>query len=393
MNQPKTGSSNEYDQTTPRLFRLRDLHPPKTVASPKVQADVSDQASTMEPSIAPSAVQENPKVFSQASAIAFQTAPQQEPATQTSPSYANAAMGVIEEESPDQLRTRARIERHLDSSPEGRSWMESALAHRKMLVLLLIAIGAAFWTSRADQQSTDPDSAIVDGRGTLEFDPTQFDAGQIVDETADWGPIPTPIEPGSQEMVASTQGHGLISSASGTSAIGDRTAPRNNPHVAAGVDPTTAGSITAAPGSDLNHSSQLASNALIPGKAVNPVVPAQPTNADSQSTHLQSTPTPVESAATGTVANATTQPRTDTSTSRSISADSQAAENSLAFQTVSSKTPRDPSFNAPSLEDLERAAEAAANKVPNQVATELILHDSTTPNAVGDWLKYLPSQP
>ena len=358
MNQPKTGSSNEYDQTTPRLFRLRDLHPPKAATSQAAAAEsVSGSSFQAQPTetAMPASVSQPvaQKIASGRHAVASEVVDQF-----VHDSAAESAHNQTTQDSTEEQRTRDRIERHLDVIPEGRSWMESALAHRKALVLLVIAIGAAFWTSRDEQQQTNPNSELAQTSGSLEFDPTQFDAGTVVDEGQDYFPSEAPSDSTSTDLIADA----------------------NNPAVSPPSNDLTPPQPTQ-PMSD-NDSSPVnaqASEIKINGLASDALAPST-TNDVAVSDTLNST----QQNAVGN--NPQTQPY---ASPEAELAKTQIQTSGLQVQAVSSKTPHDPEFNAPSLEDLERAAVESAS---NALGTELSLRNSETPNGVTDWLKYLPPQ-
>ncbi|KAA1260553.1 hypothetical protein LF1_30930 [Rubripirellula obstinata] len=345
MNQPNTGSSNDHDQITPRLFRLRDLHPSKNPAK-----------SPAAPSVVAPQVQAEPPFQAEQTTLQYSPASAESHGIADEPGMTNQTAY----ESSEQLKSRERIERHLDASPEGRSWMESALAHRKVLVLLLLAISAALWTSREDasregsgQQQANPDSELSLANGTLEFDPTQFDAGTLVDEGQDFFPTENTVDSGSQGLAANTNSNASNSNAS-------------SPAIA-------------------ENSPALASNSLVPN-------PVSTTTSSAASTRLSEplAATGDENASAGNVAIASSAPNTEP-------AMSQIHSTGLTVEAVSSRTPRDPVFNvassANSAEPDNDMLNVVADTAPRQQETELTLQNSTTPNGVADWLKYLPAQP
>lgn len=340
MNQSNTGSSNDHDQTTPRLFRLRDLHPSKNPASSPAAPSV----------VTPQVQAEQPFQVEQTS-LQYSSASAESPGITAEPGMTNETAY----EPTEQLKSRERIERHLDVSPEGRSWMESALAHRKVLVLLLLAIGAALWTSRenSEQQKANPDPELALANGTLEFDPTQFDAGTLVDEGQDFFPTENTVDSGSQGLIANTNGNAANSNAAAPAAVGNTPA--------------------------------LASNSLVPNSVS--------TTTNSAASTSLSEPLPAtgdENASAGNVAIASSAPMTEP-------AMSQVHNTGLTAEAVSSRTPRDPVFNVASTANSAELENDMLNVVtrvaPRQQETELTLQNSATPNGVADWLKYLPAQP
>ena len=368
MNQPKTGSSNEFDQTTPRLFRLRDLHPAKTAAAQ------SDTANDSVPDNAP-----HDQTLQDQATAAGMSPPISNPVTQPMVSgqhavvdeFVKSSIGSSAGESTEDLatgdlaeeqRTRERLERHLDVSPEGRSWMESALAHRKVLTLLAIAISAAFWTSRGDHDLTDTDSDLARSDRTLDFDPSQFDTGTIVDGTNDYFPSETSNNLTSENLIAGN---------ANSSATGSNAYP---------VDARTSDAQT----SDVQTSdaSRLASDALAPNR--NGDLAALEASGSGPQTRQQ------PYASLGAVAHGDGFAESNSNAAQDQLAKIEIETSGLKVQAVSSKTPRDPVFGTPSFEDLERAA---MELDPSQMSTEVGLTNSTTPNGVTDWLKYLPPQP
>lgn len=364
MNQPNTGSPRDNDQTTPRLFRLRDLHPTTNAApatqpipeqvAPAVQANQAEKRSG-DDWVAGHGHQANPQL------------------RDDDAGYDSGPFGGndvdSEEASEEELRTRERIERHLDVSPEGRSWMESALAHRKVLVLLVLAISAAFWTSRGDQarEKTNPDSELAQGNGTLEFDPSQFNAGTLVEEGQEFFPSESNGGSNTQDLVANSDEPAVNSST--TNSI---TQTKRSPD-------------SGAAGHNHGQSAGLASNLLTPKPINNAAVSGAPSgsqNPPSRDNAVAVTQVPPSSVSNNDLA----RPQTHA--------------NGLSVEAVSSRTPRDPVFYAPSSLDtpstdgMERPEmDAVAGGAVTQRETELTLQKSSTPNSVTDWLKYLPSKP
>ncbi|WP_146532372.1 hypothetical protein [Rubripirellula reticaptiva] len=89
--------------------------------------------------------------------------------------------------SPSQRSLESRPARDIrDTRPAGRTWMEAAVAHRTVLVLLGVVIGAAFWTSRRPSTRSDVDSSIAKVDQALELDSdnliTDFSIGDKVDD-------------------------------------------------------------------------------------------------------------------------------------------------------------------------------------------------------------------
>ncbi len=75
-----------------------------------------------------------------------------------------------------------------DARPVGRTWMEAVVAHRTVLVLLGIVIGAAFWTSRRSGDAKDIESSIAKIDRALEIESSElindFSISDSVEKTA-----------------------------------------------------------------------------------------------------------------------------------------------------------------------------------------------------------------
>ncbi|MGB7325968.1 MAG: hypothetical protein WBD31_13920 [Rubripirellula sp.] len=224
-----------------------------------------------------------------------------------------------------------------DPRPAGRTWMEAAVAHRTVLVLLGVVIGAAFWTSRRPSTPSDVDSAIAKVDQALELDSdnllTDFSIGDKVDDLKE--NASTKVSEINQTLESTIE---KISDQIDDQSIAvslDAPTPTVTPETAR---PETVSSETASPGNVATE--QFASNLD---------APAAP----------------------------------------SLGVDA---------MTVSSQSSRGPSIDLPTLEDLasdpmvmDGASDLSAPASVNQFFTGP--KPSATPAAVNDWLKYLPPAP
>lgn len=353
MNQPSTNLSSEGDLTTPRLFRLRDLHPSKTVAKPSLGSEPSAKSAAMPIDAnrhAAEPFQPDAVVARHVHPAAVAAAANEDAFTQRfehSDSSQRSGGGFAQDEldlgrEPESTESLdPRTHRHEIGSPEGRSWMESAITHRKVLIMLAIAVGAAFWTSRNPQESDTAESALVTTGGSLEFGVDQFDIGTSTNDGSAWDQIGNADEIGNAVQRGATS---MIASA-----------PVSEPSTP-GI--ATATEALSPPASSTGNSLATLSGNVVPQNTAS--FSESPSDAD---TRIAAARSPVQSGAT------------EASLAASIS----------DVQTVSSRTPHSPSLDIPSIDELEEAGD--------QSESELVVRDSATPNGVADWLRYLPQNP
>ncbi len=221
-----------------------------------------------------------------------------------------------------------------DETPAGRGWAELILSHRKALALLLVVIAAAFWTSQRRSDSTIDSLAIEPTAAELGIE-TVMGTGPIVDLGIEM----------SSEGIAPTQG-----------VVQAPTAPVEDPIAAR--DPNALGLVANQPLADslgvipdtVNASTVMTSAGTLPAQ-----YPTSQTAIDSI------TPIP-------------------------------ATANPPGFQvrTVSSQTPHSPQISAPSMEDLEQAAQEAVQGSGVDHRSLKDVQPSSTPFGPDDWLDYLP---
>lgn len=353
MKQPSTNLSSEGDLTTPRLFRLRDLHPSKTAAKPSLGSEASAKSAAMPVDAnrhAAESFQLDAVVSRQVQPAAVAAAANEDAFTQrfehsnlshrSGGGFAQDELNLGREpESTDSLNPRTH--RHEIGSPEGRSWMESAITHRKVLIMLAIAVGAAFWTSRNPQESGTTESALVTTGGSLEFGVDQFDIGTSTNDGSAWDQVGNAVEIGNAVQRGATS---MIASA-----------PVSEPN-APGI--ATATEALSPPVSSTGNSL-----ATLSGNVVSQNTASVSESQSHADTRIAAERSPVQSGAT----------------------ESLLAASSLDVQAVSSRTPHSPSLDIPSIDELEEAGE--------QSESELVVRDSATPNGVADWLRYLPQNP
>ena len=350
MNQHNTNSSSEGDLTTPRLFRLRDLHPSKTTNKPSSAAEAPGQPAAMPTqTISPA-----PQLFHAHATTAQENAFGQRLENSPAPSRQQQAVDELNLGSTPETAGSVdpRIHRQEVGSPEGRSWMESAMAHRKVLILLAIAVGAAFWTRRnpQDPQSLDgTQSSIVTNGESLEFGTDEFDLGTGASEGPGWDEPGNASDFGSNQDIASTQ----LSTQSTTT-------PQPS-------GPTATQTLTP-PGVPASNSLATLSGDVVP-----------------QTTTPQTAPPSYADAKTGMVQAGMVQAGMAQAPVQAAARRSSPAGDGLDVLAVSSSTPNTPSLDIPSMDELQA--------VVDQSDSELVLRDSATPNGVADWLRYLPPGP
>ena len=182
-----TGPENESEanmddstDVTPRLFRLPDLKPPVAPPQAAMQAAtevVSPVASALNASRESLPFMGGMTGSTAANAYSDHRSGAAEERSPVSQAFTNPSAEIQPSANPSNEK---QTERSLDTAPAGRSWMESAVIHHKVLVLLLVAVGAAMWTARGGDDDTASDSTLADTSGLSDLDPLQIEAGQVV---------------------------------------------------------------------------------------------------------------------------------------------------------------------------------------------------------------------
>ena len=331
------GGGSDIPEMPPKLFQLRDLHhsntAPKTPAACATRAGVtSDEprgASLQQDCL--SDVHDDSRSANACAPFDSQETGSNQRAHNSDARYSFASPDETEASQEKARALEQRTPSAFDETPAGRGWAESILSHRKALVLLLIVIGAAFWTGYRKSDST-PEQLAQD-KTSSEPSPDSFVDSGVVDLGAEQSL--EPVAPASNAPASNA----LASNALASNTLASNTLASNTPTISAPSDPTASDSVAAA------------SPPLSP-----------PTSGAMNSI------TPIPSSV-----------------------------NARGFEviTVSSQTPHTPQISAPSLDDLDQAAQEAAASLesssfsPSSDSASSV-QPSNTPFGPEDWLEYLP---
>ncbi|TWU50851.1 hypothetical protein Poly51_41440 [Rubripirellula tenax] len=184
--QPEQSLDSESLALPPILFKLRDVSPPATTS--RITSTAAPQTQKTAP---PNQIQTSPNQngalateslatmgmnsVTDSARPAIETQPAADPYRATLPFRGDSAGSAkVAPELPNTTSGDAAMPKPerptSDTRPAGRTWMEAAMAHRTVLVLLAAAIGFAFWTSRGSSDPSAIDSSLAKIDDALEID-------------------------------------------------------------------------------------------------------------------------------------------------------------------------------------------------------------------------------